>query len=417
VNLLKTSFFAAIATFVRILASFVIGKLIATFSGPAGLALVGQFQNFAAIVQGASGGLISTGVVKYVAQYKENRALRDSFIASGFMFLMVVSGVFSLILMFGCHYWSRWLLKSNAYAHVFIIMGIGLFFYALNIFLVALVNAHKDIKLYTYINVTNSLFTLLFSIVLIYFYSVEGALIALAINQSVVCFVTILFVLKKNWFSVSAFFNNYNKSALGKLSQYALMTLVSLLMLPVAQIILRTYITNHLGWQDAGYWQGVSKISDAYLQIITISLSVYYLPRLSELACKKKVLSEMLSGFKIIIPIVALAAFVVYLLKYYIVLAVYTPDFLASLGLFKWQLMGDVVKICSWLLTYVMLSKALVKIFIFSEIFFTASYVLITMLMIHFLGLVGMTAGFFVNYVLYFLFSMVMFFWWYKYGK
>lgn len=72
------------------------------------------------------------------------------------------------------------------------------------------------------------------------------------------------------------------------------MSMIHILTVPVSFIIIRNYITDTLSMEHAGYWQGLTKISDTYLMFITMSLSVYYLPRLSEikddLKLKKKYL-------------------------------------------------------------------------------------------------------------------------------
>ena len=56
--------------------------------------------------------------------------------------------------------------------------------------------------------------------------------------------------------------------------------------LPVAYVMMRNLLAAHYGWEAVGIWQGVSSISDAYLQFITASFSVYLLPTLSRLSAK-----------------------------------------------------------------------------------------------------------------------------------
>ncbi len=49
----------------------------------------------------------------------------------------------------------------------------------------------------------------------------------------------------------------------------------------------------------------------------------------------------------------------------------FSPQFLPMLYLFKYQLIGDVLKIGSWLLAYLMLAKAMTKFIYFDRnIFF-----------------------------------------------
>ena len=68
-NLIKTSVFSAIITFVRISSGFVAGKIIAMLTGPLGVATVGAFTNFSTIVLAIGNGAINNGVIKYISEY------------------------------------------------------------------------------------------------------------------------------------------------------------------------------------------------------------------------------------------------------------------------------------------------------------------------------------------------------------
>jgi hypothetical protein len=62
------------------------------------------------------------------------------------------------------------------------------------------------------------------------------------------------------------------------------MALITSVTIPLAYVMMRNLLAAHYSWDDVGIWQGVSSISDAYLQFITASFSVYLLPTLSRLA-------------------------------------------------------------------------------------------------------------------------------------
>ena len=44
--------------------------------------------------------------------------------------------------------------------------------------------------------------------------------------------------------------------------------------------------------------------------------------------------------------------------------------------LFAWQMLGDTVKVCSWVFGFVLLGRAMVREFILTEILFSVSWVL-----------------------------------------
>ncbi|VTN13027.1 O-antigen translocase [Raoultella terrigena] len=68
---------------------------------------------------------------------------------------------------------------------------------------------------------------------------------------------------------------------------------------------MRNLLAEHYGWEAVGIWQGVSSISDAYLQFITASFSVYLLPTLSRLAAKADITREIGKSLKFVLPAVA----------------------------------------------------------------------------------------------------------------
>jgi PST family polysaccharide transporter len=54
------------------LTGFVNVKVIAVIIGPAGVALIGQLNNFSAIIMSFATAGITTEVTKYIAQYKDD---------------------------------------------------------------------------------------------------------------------------------------------------------------------------------------------------------------------------------------------------------------------------------------------------------------------------------------------------------
>ena len=71
--------------------------------------------------------------------------------------------------------------------------------------------------------------------------------------------------------------------------------------------------------------------------------------------------------------------------------------------LFLWQIIGDILKIGSWILAYLMLSKAMTGLFIITETVFALSILPITYLSILYFGFEGIAIAFFINCLMYWL--------------
>ena len=90
-----------------------------------------------------------------------------------------------------------------------------------------------------------------------------------------------------------------------------------------------------------------------------------------------------------------------YLLRDQIVLILFSADFKPVTGLFMWQLIGDSLKIGSWIIAYVMLGKAMFKAFIFTEILASVLFYLLSVWLIRTVGLEGVVMAYAINYAIY----------------
>ena len=407
-TLIKTSILTAISTIIKVVSAFVINKVIAMYIGPSGLAIVGQLQNFIEMIVTFSNGATTQGVIKYTAEYKSIEEKQKIF-STSIVVSFICSILISLFLFGFSEYLSELILKDAQYGSVFIVFGLTVILFAFNTTLMAILNGQQEIQKYILVNITASIFSLFFTSFLIVKLNLMGALYALVLNQSVVFFITFAFVIKSSWFKLKYFTQGVDRESLKKLSKFSLMAITSVLTVPVSHIIIRNYIGENLSWDAAGYWQGVWYISTMYLMVITTSLSIYYLPKLSAIEDNVELKKEIFNGYKIIIPIVIVMAVGIFLLKEYVVEIVFTQEFMPMLELFKWQLFGDVIKIASWLLSMMMLAKAMTKLFIYTEIFFSITFVILALSLIHTFGLIGVTYAFSINYIVYFIFMIIYF--------
>lgn len=407
-TLIKTSVLTAIATVIKVVSGFVINKVIALHIGPSGLAVIGQLQSFAHIITAFSNGAISSGIVKYTAEYQTMEQKQKIF-SSSIVISLICSLIISTLLFGFSNYLSEIILKDTRYGSVFIVFGLTIFLFGLNTVLMSILNGQKEIKKYILVNIYSSIFSLFFTSFLIMQLNIVGAFYALVVNQSVIFFVTLAFVAKSSWFKLKYFKQGLDKASLAKLSRYSLMALTSAIVVPLSHLIVRNYIGENLSWEDAGYWQGIWYISSMYLMVVTTSLSVYYLPKLSEIRDKTELKKEIFQGYKIIMPIVLVLSLIIFFLKEHVILIAFSEKFIPMAELFTWQLIGDVIKIASWLLGYITLAKAMTKIYISLEILGSLSFVLLSLYFIDNYGLVGITYAYTLNYLLY-MFVMIYIF-------
>ena len=402
-NLLKTSVLNGIAVLIKTATMFILNKLLAVYVGPSGYAVIGQFQNFIQIVTTFAGGAINTAVIKYTAEhYEDENKQRRVWKAAGSIILLFSILAAGLIIIFQ-NQLSFYIFQTYEYQSIFVWFAVFLLFFNFNALFLAILNGKKEILKLVVANISGSIFSLVITSILAIKYNLYGALIALSVYQSIVFFVTLILCYKADWFKLSYLFGRIDPAIARKFVAFALMALTSAVCVPLSQILIRSYLTGEFGINYAGYWEAMVRLSSGYLMLVTTTLGVYYLPRLSELSVISEIKREVYLGYKFIFPLALSGAMAVYFLRDWIIAILFTDSFLPMRDLFLWQMIGDSLKIGSWILAYLMLSKAMTKLFIITEIIFAISLVLLTYLCTKLFGFEGVSIAYLVNYALYWI--------------
>ena len=408
-NLIKSSYYSFISTVFKMLSALVINKAVAYFIGPSGLALIGQFQNFSQIATTAAQGAINTGIIKYTSEYRNDKDKLTTLFSNVLKISLVCSAATGLTLVCFSRLLAVQFLNSVNYYYIFIVFGVTITMFTLNGLLLSILNGLQEIKIFIKVNIIQSLYSLVFTTALVWFFGIHGALLALATNQSLIFFV-LLFILRKHQIlNIKNFKGAYCSKETLKLLKFSMMAFISAIINPVSLIIIRNHLTTNYGIVAAGQWQAVWYISAMYLLVVTTTLGIYYLPKLSSITDKGLLKKEILLGYKTIMPIVILSTILIFVCKDFIIQILFSKDFLPIRNLFLFQLIGDLFKLMAWLLSYIMLAKAMTKIFIVTEIVFVSSFVFLSYLFCNKYGVIGVTYAYAANYFLYLLCMVFVF--------
>lgn len=405
-SLIKTSLLNSVAVTVRMLTMLGLNKLFAIYVGPAGYAVVGQFQNFVQMVTTFASGAITTGVVKYTSEYNSDGVKEKKLWQTSGKICVIGSLICSVGIILFRKPLAVWLLHDEALHDVFIWFALCLTLFVFNSLLLAVLNGKKEIRKYVTANILGSLLGLVVIGSLSVLYQLRGALIALSVYQSVVFFATLGVCSKSSWFQIRDFYGQMDKDIAKKLGGFTLMALAAAVCAPASQLFVRTFVSSTLGVDYAGYWEAMMRLSGAYMLLVTSTLSVYYLPRLAEIQTATELKLEILGVYKVVLPVAIICSFSVYLLKDFVISLLFSGEFMAMRELFAWQLLGDVFKIGGWIAAYVYIGRALFTQYILSEILYLIVYSALSVLLIKAYGFQGSAMAYALSYLIYFLFIL-----------
>lgn len=408
-DLKTTTLWSALSTIIRMLAGIISVKFVAYIVGPSGVALIGQLQSFISITNSGANMGMGQGTIKYLSEDRKDKIKHQKIVSSSFFVTVFCSIIISTVILVFYNTIGNYLFKTNDFDFIIIILALSLSFYAVQQILTQVLNGYQEIKKLIVAKIVTSIIGLIFTLLLVYIAGVEGALLALVITQIIGFIVLIYFSLKSSWFKKEMFFSGYDKETLKRLFKYSLMTFVSVILLNVRQIYLRDYVIENLSANAAGHWQAIWKISEIYLTVITFSLSIYYLPKLSSVNDKQTLKKEIFKGYKLLLPVVFVLSILMYLFRDLIILILFSKEFNPVRDLFLYQLIGDVLKIASWLLSFMMIAKAMTKEFLITEVVSISLFLILSLCFFNNYGILGLTYAYAINYAIYLIMMIVLF--------
>lgn len=170
----------------------------------------------------------------------------------------------------------------------------------------------------------------------------------------------------------------------------------------LGQLMVRAMVQRELGTEALGHFEASWVISMTYIGFVLTAMGTDYYPRLTaamhnheaanRLVNEQTEVSLLLAG-PLFLTMLGLAPWVVELL--------YSNRFAETATILRWQILGDILKVASWPLGFVILAKGDGKSYMISEFLAILVFVLFVWLGLRYFGLQATGIGFLVMYVVY----------------
>ena len=170
----------------------------------------------------------------------------------------------------------------------------------------------------------------------------------------------------------------------------------------LGQLAVRILVQQQLGLDALGFYQAASAISMTYIGFVLTAMGTDYYPRLTAVIHDQAAVNRMVNEQTevalllvgpIILAMIGLAPWVIELL--------YASSFHPATDILRLQVLGDLLKICSWPLGFVILAAGHGRNFMVTEGLATMTFVMVAWLLLPKLGLVGSALAYVCMYVVY----------------
>lgn len=379
-SLFRTSVLSAFSTVTRLLCGLIINKVVAVIGGPVGFAVVSQLQNAFALASTLSSGAMGNGVTILTARHENDPIEQKKFFNTAIYTILACSLPFTLIGIYFSHHISLLLLYDADYYYVVIAAALTIPLFAFGSMLTAIATGKQDIVSVVGISIVSSVFTLILSVLLAWFYGLPGALVATATYQAGLLLIALCWLWRQPWLRSASLFAGAARPYFKDIFRFLLMAGISGICINLAKFLVRNQIISYSGLESAGIWDTVNRISILNWTLVSAFLSVYLIPKLSSLREDKLIKIEIKKSINFIMPLFVFICVVISLFSDNIFEILFTKEFSEADRLLPIQLAGDIARVFSWFYAYVLIIQQRILHYALIEICSNAAFVFFTVM-------------------------------------
>ncbi|MDO5973563.1 O-antigen translocase [Flavivirga jejuensis] len=399
--LLKITSLNAVVITVRLIISLIIQRILAVTVGEIGIAKIGQLRNLLQIITSSSSLGTFNGVVKYVSEFKDhNQKLTDLFTTT-FIFVFIGAIITSSFVFFNALWITNELFGSLDYVNVIKCLALLPLVIGVNRVFHGIINGLSEYKKYAKIDLLSYILSITLLLICLYYFELEGVLFSIVITPIIQLGVIIYVfgtILKKHIkIKNLAFKIPFAKELLA----FMLMSFVSTVLLNYIELDIRTMITNKININEAGYWTAMGFISKNYMVFSSGLFTLYVIPKFARIYEYHLFKKEVLNIYKTILPLFGLGMLLVYLFRNLIIDLVY-PNFTGLEPLFRWQLLGDFVRLATLVISHQFLAKKMIKSFVITELISLGLFYFLSKTLVDLYGAEGVVMAHLYRYIIYF---------------
>ena len=186
------------------------------------------------------------------------------------------------------------------------------------------------------------------------------------------------------------------------IAQLGMAFMLAGLALSAGQLVVRTLVQRELGTDALGHFEAAWVISMTYIGFVLRAMGTDYYPRLTAVIQDHAAVNRMVNEQTEVAFLLAGPVFLIVLgLAPWIIELLYSSKFSAATNVLRWQILGDILKVASWPLGFIILAAGDGRTFLIYETLGIVVFSLVVWLALPYIGLEATGVGFLIMYATY----------------
>lgn len=399
-----TSIFGGVQVF-HILITIIRSKIIAVLLGPAGIGVVGLFTSTTGLISSLTNFGLGISAVKDIAAANQSKnKQRIAKIVVVVRRLVWFTGLLGALITFLLSSWlSELAFDNKEYSIAFMWLSITLLLNQLTSGQYVLLQGLRKLKHLAKANLIGSALGLLASVPLYYYWQINGIVPAIIVTAFFTLGIVSYYANKVEIEKVNVTLKQTRLDGKGMMLMGFMLSLSSMMVVGEGYII-RIFISSTGGLEEVGLYNAGIAIITTYVGLVFTAMGTDYYPRLSGVAHDNKK-ATLLINQQAEIAILILAPILTIFLIFidWVVVLLYSIQFIAVNEMIYWAALGMFFKAVSWAIAFIFLAKGASKLFFWNELISISVLLGLNLLGYYYWGLTGLGFSFMISYVLYLL--------------
>jgi len=369
--------YTSISTFIRVISGIAINKILAIFIGPSGLAMYGNYMNFATMLAISGSGSTQTAITKLLAGSESKKETKKLLFSALFI-------IFSLSLFIS---FISFIFVENIALYIFRDASLQLYVYfsvaimwlnVINLSFLAILNGLKEYKYYALFN----MFIAFGPAILIFFlrtYIDIFYIISSYLFSNFIISICLSILLLPFFKSLKDGNSILSSQLIKKLFKFGITSMLTGIIVTLSLLIFRSMIISFSseGLFDAGLWEGLYRLTTFYNLLLFSPIAIYFLPKfVSELRFfeRKKIM------YKLVIIVSAISIFLFFFLDFFsifIIKLLFSNDFISIAIFLKYILLAESFRIIGSIFHLENIVKERFTTIVSIELFSFSSFIII----------------------------------------